>query len=138
LAALFFQARPTWLLLARMVLVAAAAQLAIYYGEYATLVLDNGTKASEIVSFREYLDLSLITAHLRLGRAAAIDTGEVGSFGYWLAAIQFLGFIVGGIGVYWLLVGEPICHACGRYLRVLLSHCQYFNSLYVRLLPKES
>jgi hypothetical protein len=124
---LVFQVRPTWLLLAQIVLAAAAAQLAIYYSEYATLVLDNGAKASAIVSFQEYLVYYLTTTHLRLGRAATIDTGEVGSFGYWLAAIQFVGFIIGGIGVYWLLVGEPTCQACGRYLRVLLSHGQYFN-----------
>jgi hypothetical protein len=39
---LFFHTKPVWFLLVQMVIVAAVAQFAIYYAEYATMVLDDG------------------------------------------------------------------------------------------------
>lgn len=123
---LFFHTKPAWFLLVQMVIVAAAAQIAIYYGEYATMVLDDGRKASSLISFPDYLDLYLSKMHIRVGRGLH-DAGEVGSFGYWLAAIQFVGFLVGGVAVFIFLRIYPTCQSCGRYLRTLLKHNQNFN-----------
>jgi hypothetical protein len=123
---LFFHIRPNWFLLVQIIFVAAVAQIAIYYGEYNSLILDDGTKASTLVSFRDYLDISLTQTHLRIGRAA-VDTGEVGSLGYWLAGIEFLGFIAGGVFVFLMLLIRPACKNCSRYLRKLLKHNQQFN-----------
>jgi hypothetical protein len=124
---LFFHTKPVWFLLVQMVIVAAVAQIAIYYAEYATMVLENGTKASSLISFPDYLDRYLTKMHMRVGRGAQ-DAGEVGSFGYWLAVIQFVGFLVGGVAVFIFLKGYPTCQACGRYLRTLFKHKQNFNA----------
>ncbi|SRR6266567_3426308 len=124
---LFFHTKPVWFVLVEMVIVAAVAQIAIYYAEYATMVLDDGRTASSLISFPDYLDLYLTKMHMRVGRGAH-DTGEVGSFGYWLAAIQFVGFLAGGVAVFIFLKTYPTCQACGRYLRTLLKHKQNFNN----------
>lgn len=122
---LFFHTRPTWFLLVQILIVTAAAQLAIYYGEYRSFVLDDGTMASDVIGFWDYLDTYLRSMHLRAGRAH-IDTGEVGEFGYWLALIEFAGFIIGGISVFLILQNYPSCWKCNRYLRKLTKIGQMF------------
>lgn len=123
---LLFHTHPSWWLLLQIIIVAALAQFAIYFGEYRALVLDDGTQVADFVPFLEYLDIYLKSAHLRVGRGAHIDTGEVGSFGYWLAAIQFVGFIFGGVALFLMLRHYPTCEACGRYLRTLAKREQRF------------
>jgi len=123
---LLFHTRPTWLLLVQVIIVAALAQIAIYYSEYSTFVLDNGIRVADRVGFFDYLDIRLTTTHLRIGRAL-IDTGEVGSFGYLLTLIQFVGFILGGMGAYFFLKVHPACQGCSRYLRQLATGKQHFN-----------
>jgi hypothetical protein len=124
---LFFHTRPTWFLLVEILIVAAVAQLAIYYAEYSTLILDDGTPAPQIIGFWDYLDAYVKSMHLRVGRGN-VDTGEVGQFGYWLAAIQFVGFILGGAVVWLNLRSHPVCSSCGRYLRKLMKHTQGFST----------
>lgn len=103
---------------ASMVAVGAMAMGLIYYLDYVTFVLEDGTRASDLVAFLEYVDLVLTTAHLRIGRGAR-DVGEVGQLGYWLAAVEFGGFLVGGFGAF-LIAGEmPRCATCGAYFRKL-------------------
>ncbi|ANM02914.1 hypothetical protein AMC78_CH00773 [Rhizobium phaseoli] len=109
--ALWLHIRPTFLILAQMLLVAAIAQVAIYYGEYRLLDLGERKMASDVVSFKHYLDI-YPSSTLRVGRGA-VDTGTVGSFGRVLALIQFLGFIVGGVFVYVMLRVYPVCEKCG-------------------------
>ncbi|WNJ90126.1 hypothetical protein [Bosea sp. 685] len=123
---LLFHTRPTWFLLVQVIVVAALAQLAIYYGEYSTLVLQNGVRVADRIGFSEYMDLTLTSAHLRVGRAQT-DTGAVGSFGYWLAAFQFVGFILGGVATYFFLRRHPVCQSCSRYLRTLATRKQHIN-----------
>src|SRR5690606_39799087 len=60
-----------------MIIVAAATNLVIYYLEYQTLVLDDGTRASALVGFAEYLDISLTQTELRIGRGAT-PAGPIG------------------------------------------------------------
>jgi hypothetical protein len=124
---LYFHRRPNWGLLAQMVITAGATQLLIYYLQYSTLVLDNGTKASASVDFVDYLDYSLTKSHYRLGRGRA-DTGEVGQFGYWLAGIQFLGFLCGGVAIYFTLLNKPFCNNCRKYYRPLAKRTKYFKN----------
>jgi hypothetical protein len=126
LGALWLHTRPTFLILAQILLVAAIAQLAIYYGEYRLLDLGDGRMASDVVNFEDYLDVYLSSTHLRVGRGA-VDTGAVGNFGRVLAFIQFLGFIVGGIFVFVMLRVYPVCEKCGRYLRTLAKRSQLFS-----------
>lgn len=127
MGSLFFHTRPTWFLLIEILVVAAVAQLAIYYGEYSTTVLDDGTPASAVIGFWDYLDLYIKSMHLRIGRGNT-DTGAVGQFGYWLAVIQFVGFIVGGFAMWAALRNHPTCITCGRYLRKLIKKSQTFST----------
>ena len=83
-----------------------------------TFVLDDGRRVSDMIPFGQYMDITLTSAHYRIGRAMT-DTGEVGSFGYWLAAFQFVGFLVGGLCVYAFLLVKPVCPTCNLYLRPL-------------------
>ena len=126
-ASLFLQTRPTWFLLVQILIVTAAAQLVIYYGEYRSLVLDDGTMASDAIGFWDYLDIYLRSMHLRAGHGGHIDTGEVGDFGYWLAVIDFIGFVLGGLFVFFMLQTYPSCWKCSRYLRKISKTGQMFS-----------
>lgn len=119
LAARYFNIVPTILDAVFMVVIAAATMLLIYYLDYATLVLNDGRKASDLIDFAQYVDLVLTKSHMRVGRAGQIDTGEVGQFGYWLAAIEFAGFLVGGAVAFIFIRGMARCGDCGSYLRKL-------------------
>lgn len=41
---------------------------------------------------------------------------EIGSWGYLYAALQMLGFAVGGVAVYFHLKSLPYCDSCSKYL----------------------
>lgn len=110
--------RPTRSLLLQMVAIAGVTQLLIYWLGYQSLTLDDGSKVADLVTFGQYMDVTLTKAHYRVGRSLT-DTGEVGSFGYWIAGAHFLGFLFGGFIVYGLLQMKPICNACNLYLRTL-------------------
>ncbi|NKE86979.1 hypothetical protein CO651_15310 [Rhizobium phaseoli] len=124
---LLFHTRPTVLILIQILVVAAIAQFAIYYGEYRLLDLENGRMASDVVSFSEYLDIYLSHTSLRVGRAGT-NTGDIGDYGRILAFIQFLGFVVGGVFVWLMLRVYPVCEKCGRYLRTLAKKQQIFST----------
>lgn len=102
---LLFHKKPDLTLLLQMVLIAAFTQILIYYMEYSTLVLEDGTNATDVVTFFQYLDLSFTKAHYSFGRAAQHDMGEAGNFGYWMAIFQFFGFMFGGGGNFWSPLG---------------------------------
>ena len=118
LAARLFNIRPKWIDVVPAFLIGAGTMVLIYYLDYLTLVLDDGTKASDVVSFQKYVDILLTTAHMRVGRGAQ-DVGEVGQFGYVLAGIEFLGFLVGGLFPLVAVLGMPTCADCQSYLRKL-------------------
>jgi hypothetical protein len=112
-AARFLHLQPSRWLLAQMVVVAALTQMLIYWLEYKALNID-GVNVSSVIPFFQYLDVSLTSAHMRIGRGMH-DTGQVGSFGYWLAAIDFVGFMIGGGFVYIVLDSTPVCADCKKY-----------------------
>jgi hypothetical protein len=116
LACRYFNFKPAALDFIAMVGMAAATMVLIYYLGYSTLVLDGGQRASDVVSFAQYFDVVVTKAHMRLGRGMT-DTGEVGQFGYVLAAIQFAGFLVGGAAVFFWLRGMPMCEECSLYFK---------------------
>lgn len=126
--ALWTHTRPSRFIFVQMVIVAALAQLTIYYTEYATFTFDDGTLVSNSIGFWQYLDVYLSSMHMRIGRGGQIDSGEVGSFGYWLAVIQFVGFLLGGIAVFIFLRTYPVCDTCSRYMRKLAFVQKKFNS----------
>jgi hypothetical protein len=66
-------------------------------------------KQAKECDFAPYVDLVLTKSHMRVGRAGQIDTGEVGQLGYWLAAIEFAGFLVGGAATFLFIRGMARC-----------------------------
>jgi hypothetical protein len=71
LAARYFNVQPTIVDAMFMVVVGAATMVLIYYLDYATFVLDDGRKASDLVDFRTFVDLVLTTSHMRVGKGSA-------------------------------------------------------------------
>ena len=111
---LYFHKRAAAPLLVQMVVIAGAAQLLIYWMGYTTMVLEDGRKVADLIPFGQYMDVTLTTAHYRIGRGQT-DTGEVGSMGYWIAGLQFVGFLLGGAWIYIYLKAKPVCAACNAW-----------------------
>ena len=126
LASLWLQVRPNWFILLQIIIVAALAQIAIYYAGYWSLVLDDGTVVADRIGFKEYLDIYLSSQHIRVGRGS-VDAGEVGQFGWWLAGIEYIGFLVGGVAAFLLLRAYPSCQGCNLYLRKIAKKEQFFS-----------
>lgn len=120
LAAKALHQRPTSILLAQMVAIAAVTQALIYWLEYSTTAI-NGVYISTAIPFFDYLDVVLTKSHMKIGRGAQVDTGEIGSFGYWLAVFQFIGFVLGAVVVYITLKNQPTCEPCNKYLKTLVT-----------------
>jgi hypothetical protein len=117
---LYFHRPPGAVLLLQMVLIAGFTQWLIYYMDYLTLVLNDGRLASDLVSFSDYMNVRLTKAHYTVGRGQT-KTGEVGDAGYWIALVQFIGFLVGGFACFGFLSDRPTCPACKKYYRPLSS-----------------
>lgn len=109
-------------------MIAALTQALIYYLEYRTRMVE-GAYVSDLLPFTDYLDVIMTKTHMRMGRGDGIDTGEVGTFGYWLAVFQFIGFMVGGACVYFLLKAQPTCEPCNRYLNTLVTKKDSFADI---------
>jgi hypothetical protein len=119
--------RPSWHTLVQMVVIAAATNVLIYYFEYATLVLDNGVRASQIVSFPTYMRVYLSNQEISVGPALQTHT-SIGKFGYWLAGLDFLGFLAGAVCIYFWLIRSQFCKTCEKYLRKCAQRIRYFGS----------
>jgi hypothetical protein len=124
---LYFHHKPTKMLLLNMAVIAAGTQFLIYYLEYSTLVLNDGRTANEVVGFSNYLNVSLTTAKYSLTRTPHSGV-EVGSYGYFLAFLQFLSSIIGGIFVYLNLKSKQMCEKCSKYYRTLAKKVQIFKT----------
>lgn len=123
--ATYFQKRANRVLLVQIVVIAGLAQCLIYYLGYVSITLDDGRKLAALVPFSEYMDVMLTKAHYRTGRGQ-VDTGEVGSMGYWLAGLQFVGFLLGGLAMYLVLKVKSACAPCDLYLQRIGSKYKVF------------
>jgi hypothetical protein len=101
-----------------MALFAGFSMFLIYYIEYSTMVLSDGRRVSDFINFELFMKITLTENHMRLGRGGR-DAGRVGEFGYFLAAAEFIGFLVGGLASYGILMKLDQCHSCSAYMRKL-------------------
>lgn len=116
--------RPGRSLLLNMVLVSGATFFLIYYIQYRSLTID-GQSVSELVSFTTFLQLVLTKAEYGLMRSSAHF--EVGAFGYVIAALQLVAFMLGGLGSYLALSAKPFCDRCDKYMKGIAGVKQVFE-----------
>lgn len=96
-----------------IVVTSIAAFFLIHYISYFFYELD-GILIRERIDFLPYLDI-LLTGTSYTFLRSQINTGEVGSWGYVIAFIQFLGFTSAGIAVSQMLKEKPYCKDCSKY-----------------------
>jgi hypothetical protein len=125
-AARYLHSMPSRFLLLQMVVITAASQIAIYWLEYKSLFVD-GQRISEFMPFQEYLGVFLASQQIVAGRGMQIHGPELGSAGYWLAGLQFVGFLAGGVLVYLNLSAIPVCNKCRKYLDLLATKLDVFG-----------
>jgi hypothetical protein len=126
LGARFFGHRPTRPLLLNILIASVLTFFLIYYLSYATLQVE-GKDVSEYISFWQFLDIAIRSTAMEFRYHAAKigSTGELGSFGYVIAALQVLGFAAGGFCVYAYLLTKPYCDKCSRYLSAKGKQIRY-------------
>lgn len=107
-------------LLFNMVAIGASTFVLIRWVTYETTVLGNGAQAADRMPFLKYwkftVEGSSWTVRTRYN-PQGFSTGPVGSFGYFLELMQFLGYLSGGLVVYSILASESYCESCGKYYR---------------------
>lgn len=108
-----------------MIAVAGLAQFLIYYLGYVTMTVD-GQTVSDFIDFSKYMQIYLTHTSYRVGRAGQINTPELGDTGYWVAGLQFLGFLVGGLSAFVAMKDAPSCGRCGSYLQTVLTTKKQF------------
>lgn len=116
-AARHFNTKPGVGFFVQMILVGVATQVLIYWSEYTAYMRDlSAIEASEGVRFFEYLTTSLTEARYQVGRRLD-DTVVVGQYGYALAIMQLIGFVLGAVAVYIVLRRQPMCQSCNVYMK---------------------
>ncbi len=113
--AMLFQQKPAGGVLFNMVAASVSTFLLVHYIPYYLFEVE-GIRVKDAISFWQYLGFSFTHTSLKLIRGSA-STGELGSLGYVHAALQLIGFSLGGLGVFGWLSGNPYCDKCSRYLK---------------------
>jgi DNA-directed RNA polymerase subunit M/transcription elongation factor TFIIS len=109
-----FHQKPAGGVAVNMILASIAAYLLVHYVPYYFLEVD-GTRIKDTISFWHYLDIDI--RHTSLSYKRSISTGELGSiWGYLYAIVQLIGFAIGGLSVFGLLLDAPFCAKCSKYL----------------------
>ena len=121
--------RPTRNLLLAIVAISGGVFFLIYWLEYVLLTV-NGKSISEVVSLGQFLNYSLSHTAIRFGlRGHPIgDAVDIGSGGYLYAALQIMGFAIGGLAVYGHLISLPFCGDCKLYLSKKGYQKRYFEN----------
>lgn len=126
LGSLLFNHRPTPLLLLNMVLASVTTFFTIYWLGYASMDID-GKLVSDIMPFSEYMDFVLQhqSMEILVHGASKGTTGELGRWGYLTAALQIIGFALGGAVVYGHLITKPYCEQCHKFLKAKAKQVRY-------------
>jgi len=111
-----FHRRPTRILIFNVIAVAILTYFLINYLTYSVLVT-NGQPVSKLMGFSQYLDFVLRHQKMEFYTPGIIQrTGDLGGFGYALAALEVFGFAIGGLFAYGHVSSAPYCENCKRYL----------------------
>lgn len=126
LGSILFGHKPTGLLLLNMVLVSVGTFFTIYWLSYVSLEID-GKSVSDFIPFSQYMDIVLQhqTMEFRVKGAKVGTTGEMGGFGYITAALQVIGFAIGGVAIFFYLSALPYCEKCSKYLKAKAKQLRY-------------
>jgi hypothetical protein len=120
LASFIANSPPTRQLAVNMVLVGFSTYALMKYLPYWTLVLEDGTPVSDVVSFWTYYQFSIESTQLQFhvrGRSVGRPTGELGGLGYVYEAIRFFGFLAGAFFTWRALQDRPYCADCRKYYK---------------------
>lgn len=101
----------------------------IQWFDYLFLTVD-GRAIQEVVSFTDFLTYTIAHTSLQLGvRGHFTGSGvEIGSGGYLFAAVQVVGFLLGGFLIYVYLTSMTYCEDCKLYLSSKGVQTRYFVS----------
>lgn len=112
-----FNHRPTRLLLVNIVVISVFTFFLIYYLNYYFITVD-GKAVRDYVPFLDFLSIVLSHESLQFSyRLHPIGSAvEMGSWGYLYAALQVVGFAIGGFTVFGYLKSMPYCERCSKYL----------------------
>lgn len=111
IGARMFNHRPTRMLMLHIVLISLGTYFSIHQLAYSE------AKLERVMSFPEYL--VQVTEHMRYKSSRSYDKDEgteLGKLGWGVAALQVLGFSIGGLAVYGMLSSVPYCDRCAKYL----------------------
>jgi hypothetical protein len=117
LAAHYFKIKPTWADAPSILILAAATVAMIYYVDYSTLSVDEDREPSGAIGVKAYVD-RILTARLGVDRNAH-NARKFVEAAYDLAAIEFIGFLIGGATSLLLIGGMRKCERCDGYVRKL-------------------
>lgn len=87
-----------------------------------------GVKIADLLPFKQYLPVLLTHAQCTAGREPRTPF-RVGSFGYWITAIQFFGFLSGGVATYIYLTPKPVFYGYDLYMRRIAKNVKIFADL---------
>ena len=113
--AMMFHQKPAGGVLFNMVAASISTFILVYYIPYYMLEVES-IRVKDSISFWQYLDFTFTHSSLRLLRGSS-STGELGSLGYVNAALELIGFSLGGVSVFVYLSMNPYCEKCSRYLK---------------------
>jgi hypothetical protein len=109
-----FNHRPTRWLMVNILFVSLSTFFWIHYLDYSAMKV-NGVPVEHLMPFEKYL--TLVTEHMHYKDSHSTGEGvELGKWGWGVAALQVIGFSLGGLVVYSMLKSVPYCSRCAKYL----------------------
>lgn len=111
---------PTKRFLLEMAVVGASTWLYVHWSEYSALTFPDGSPISSRVGFWEYFTYTAEhqTLTIKSRGSGSRETGELGVLGYARELLQLLGFLGGGVAVWFFLDSRERCDPCRRYAKV--------------------
>ena len=139
-AARLLHLQPGKALFAITILVASFASFLHYYLAYKAQRIGGVVPISSVMPFGDYLRLSITTAEIQVGTRRGVhgSMGQAGSGGYFFAIVDYVGAIIGGISMYFVLNGIARCPKCGNFQDAVAKRNLAFPSVMDRYAFQQS